>query len=107
MGTRTNTLFQGTISTAGFTTLYIVPAGVRTIVKNIVMSNYSGSTANFTIAYVHGTFQCGIASKQPFPTGTTAILPTYDVLQPGDEINTFAINEPYDLWISGSELLVT
>lgn len=104
MGTRSNRLAAHSFTIVTNLVVYTVPTAVRTLVKNIIVSNLSSTAAAMEIKYNTTSANVTPVSFQPLAAGSTHIIPTWDVLLEGDTIEVFSLTAPFDVWISGAEL---
>jgi hypothetical protein len=74
-------LYSGTPGTSA-QTLYTVPANVKTIVKNVVVCNVTGSSATITLNVSGVPF----VSANPVSNNDTLIMDLSLVLEPGDTL---------------------
>lgn len=87
-----------TLTTTTTTDIYTVPAATTTIVKQIILSNYSGSTATATISLLptgdsignqHLVFnQLSLSSNETVTISTSLVMNASDKIKAGASANS-------------------
>lgn len=100
MATNSTALFRGAATTNTATTLYTVPAGRTAVVTNIVVSNTSGSSQTFTMAFAGTAF----ATTVSVAANSIAVFDLKQVLAATNTITGGASATSVTFHISGIEV---
>lgn len=87
-------------------TIYTVPAGYRSVVRDVRVSNRTGSTSTRTLVMLRtsGVSDCAIIDDASLPTETLLGLACDVVLEAGDSVVVFNVVAGIVYWLSGAEL---
>jgi kynurenine formamidase len=90
-------------------TLYTVPANTKTIVKNIILTNTTGTAANVTIHFVPNGGSADatnkIISSYTVNTNDTVVIDLSSVLETGDTIQAIqGTANAITVYVSGVEV---
>lgn len=100
MATTSKTLFRGAATTTVGTTLYTVPSATTTVVTNIIITNTSGSSGNFTLG-LGGT---NLATNVTVGANDSTVLDIKQVLTATQTITGGASATTINFHIAGVEI---
>jgi hypothetical protein len=100
MATISKVLFRGAATTTTTTTLYTVPSATTTVVTDIMVSNTSGSSVNFTMSLDN----IAIATNVNVNGNDTTVIPCKQVLDATKTIKGGASSTSINFSISGVEI---
>jgi hypothetical protein len=85
------------------TTIYTVPAGRTTILKDVRLNSASGPASRAVVLGNSGAVNVALVDISMVADQTHQVQ-GFMVLEPGDKVNAFCTDHPVTMWLSGSEL---